>query len=120
MLQLAAQGDQAMAVARLGLLGVQRLEQHDVAIEQPAHAADQAIAEPQQDEADPRQPDDRQDHPQKPERTGPPGRSGPAATSAPGRPPTAAGRPVRSSSIWWATNPNGSEARRSIRKWRRK
>ena len=49
-LQLAPQRQQAMAVARLGLLGLQRLEQDDVAIEQPGHAAHQAIAEPQQDE----------------------------------------------------------------------
>ena len=47
MLELAPQRHQAMAVARLGLLGLQRLEQDDVAIQQSRHAADQAIAEPQ-------------------------------------------------------------------------
>ena len=68
-----------MAIARFGFLGVERLEQHDVAIEQFAHAADQTVGEPQQHEAHPREPDDRQDHPQKPERPGHPG--------DPGRPP---------------------------------
>ena len=46
-LELAPQRHQAMAVARLGLLSLRRLEQHDVAIEQARHAAHQAIGEPQ-------------------------------------------------------------------------
>ncbi len=67
MLELAAQGHQPMPVARLGLLRVHRLEQDDVAIQEPGHAVDQAVAQPQQDEADTRQPNDRQCHPDEPQ-----------------------------------------------------
>ena len=75
---------------------------------------DQAVGEPQQDEADPREPDDRQGHSQKPERAGHPGDSAPDARTSPSRPPARARSSIRSSSIRWATNPKGSEARRSI------
>ena len=59
-LQLGAQGRQAMVIARLGPLGVKRLEEHDVAVEQPRVPADQSIAQPQQKETEPRQADHRQ------------------------------------------------------------
>ena len=63
--QFAPQRHQAMTIARLGLLGLGRLEQHDVTIEQARHAAHQAIREPQEDQRNAHQPEDRQRHPQK-------------------------------------------------------
>ena len=52
-------------------LRLQGLEQDDVAIEQPGHAANQAIAQPQEDERHAHQPEDRQRHPDEPERDAP-------------------------------------------------
>ena len=52
-------------------LRLQRLEQDDVAIEQPCHAAHQAIGEPQEDQRHARQPEDRQRHPDEPQRHAP-------------------------------------------------
>ena len=60
MFLLATQGGQAMTIARFGPLGVVGLEQHDVAVEQPRVLADQAIAESQEEQSQPRHADHRQ------------------------------------------------------------
>ena len=119
MLLLAPQGGQAMAVARFGPLGVMRLEEHDVAVEQPGMLADQAVAEAEQEQPQPGQPDHRQRHADVPQHL-----DQPAEPQEPEQ-PQGLGRllePVSScaASIWYERNPKGSEARKSITKWRRK
>ena len=54
-----------MTIARLGLLGLGRLEQHNITVEQARHAAHEAVREPQEDQRNAHQPEDRQCHPQK-------------------------------------------------------
>jgi hypothetical protein len=46
MLELAPQRDQPMAIARLGLLRLQGLEQDNVPVEQAGHATHETIGEP--------------------------------------------------------------------------
>ncbi len=60
---LAAQGGQAVMISRFGTLSVKRLEQDDVAIEQPGILAHQAIAESKQEQAQPYHAHDRQRQP---------------------------------------------------------
>ena len=108
-----------MAVARLGLLGARRFEQDDVAIEQPGHPSHQSVAEPEQDQAEPRQPGERQDHPGDPQDLGHPAELGqPLQRAGAGR--DRGRHPISARSSWWATKPNGSEASRSIARWRSK
>ncbi len=117
MLELTAQGDQTVAVARLGLLRMPRLEEHDVAIQESGHPMDQPVAQSQQDEPDARQSDDREHHSQEPE-------SHPQdAERAPNRLVCDAVSIALSScsrANIWATNPKGSDGTKSIRRWRRK
>ncbi len=93
--ELGAQRQQAVAVARLGPLGARGLEQDDVAVEEPGHPADRPVAEPQEDQRDPRQPDEREDQPRGAAGPGPCGPGRPATRSRRCRRPRRRASPSR-------------------------